>query len=103
MAPYGSRSTWILAVMLLCIVVSSPAVAADCGADSGITARDLTIVDIKPDGKPKIDAGAFFKNAAVGNKKALAALHRCAENRDAEAMALLGMYYSERDETKSMD
>lgn len=79
-----------------------PAQAADCGAESGITARDLTIVDIK-DGKPKIDAGALFMNAAAGNKKALAALHRCAANSDAEAMALLGMYYGGKDEAKSME
>lgn len=104
MASCGNVFALYLATVLLGLLVAmTPAQAADCGAESGITARDLTIVNIKPDGKPKIDAGAFFMNAAAGNKKALAALHRCAANGDAEAMALLGVYYSGRDEAKSME
>ena len=104
MASCGNVFTLNLTAAFLGLVfATTSAQAADCGADSGITARDLTVVDIKPDGKPKIDAGAFFMNAAAGNKKALAALNRCATNGDAEAMSLLGVYYSGKDEKKSME
>lgn len=101
-----SRETWFVrsltALILGTAFSTMPTLAADCGAASGLTARDLTIVDLKPDGKPKIDAGALFMNAGAGNKKALTALQQCAANNDAEAMALLGMYYSGKDEAKSM-
>lgn len=92
----------VAAVLFGFVVNTMPALAADCGAESGITSRDLTFVQTKPDGKPRIDAAALFMNAAPGNK-ALAALHRCAAKNDAEAMAFLGMYYSGKDEAKSMD
>ena len=93
---------YLAAVLFGFVITTTPAQAADCGAESGITSRDLTFVQIKPDGKPRIDAGALFMNAAPGNR-ALAALHRCAAKNDAEAMAFLGMYYSGKDEAKSMD
>ena len=93
---------YLAALLFGFVITTTPAQAADCAAESGITARDLAFVQMKPDGKPRIDTGALFFNAATGNK-ALAALHRCAANNDAEAMAFLGMYYSGKDDAKAVE
>lgn len=101
MASYGNKTGLALTAAMFGIAGNASLVfAASCGA--GITARDLKVVDIKPDGKPKIDAGALFINAAMDNKKALNALHQCAANNDAEAMAFLGMYYSGKDGAQAL-
>ncbi len=103
MAFCRKNSLMALAAVLFGIVFdTTSALAASCGAASGITARDLTIVELKKDGKPNLDSGALLMNAVQGNKKALAALHRCAANNDAEAMSFLGLYYSGKDEAQSM-
>lgn len=101
----ANRSILNIAVVLFGVLANmASAQAASCSGDYGITVRDLTIVQLGKDGKPKLDAGALFVNAATqGNKKALTALHRCAANNDTEAMAFLGLYYSGKDDAKAME
>ena len=88
--------------ILLVLTAANPALAKGCGPNSGVTAKDLTMVQVNPDGKPKIDAGALLENAMLGNKKALDALRRCGAQNDPEAMALLGIYYSGKDDAQAL-
>lgn len=89
------------AILLMPFAALNPASAKGCGPRSGLTAKDLNIIEQKSDGTPIIDAGAFLKNAMMGNKKALEALRRCGTKNDSEAMSLLGLYYSGKDDAEA--